>query len=545
MLVVDVNALHPVDVLDFFHQVARQILLALDLQDVVQLGVAFGKQIARLDEVALLHGDVLALGDQVFLGLARFRHDHDLALALAFRAERADAVDFGDDRLFLGLTHLKELGNARQAADDVLGLAGFARAAGNDVAGVDLIPVLDHQDGAHGHGELGLERAAGTRHGQALVVVDGDGRPEARGAVLDDGVRGALGHVVHALLVRLALHDVLELHDAVDVGDEGLVERIPFGDGLALLDLLTFLGQQTRAGGQRVLLALAALLVHHAHLAALAQHHHGALGVGHVAHAPEDHPAIVLGVDARLFDFTAGRAADVEGAHGQLGAGLADGLGSDDADRFAHVDDVPARQVASVAEGADALGALAGQPGADVDGVDAGVVDLLGNDFLDERVGVHDELAGVFVIHREHGGAAQHALGQALLDLAVLDVVRQLQTVHGAAVDLADGHVLDHVDQAAGEVTGVGRLERRIRQALACAMGGDEVLQNREAFTEARRDGRFDDLAGGLGHQAAHAGQLAHLVLVASGTGGGHHVDGVEAGVDLGVASARVDDRIL
>src|ERR1035437_6622190 len=53
--------------------------------------------------------------------------------------------------------------------------------------------------------------------------------------------------------------------------------------------------------------------------------------------------------------------AGVEGTHRQLGAGLADGLGGDDTDRLADLDQLPRRQVASVATAADALAGDAGQ----------------------------------------------------------------------------------------------------------------------------------------------------------------------------------------
>jgi hypothetical protein len=59
-------------------------------------------------------------------------------------------------------------------------------------------------------------------------------------------------------------------------------------------------------------------------------------------------------------------------------------------------------------------------------------------------------------------------------------------------------------------------------------VGGDEVLQHVQAFAEVGRDRRLDDRAVGLGHQAAHAGQLADLRRRTAGAGVGHHVDGVE-----------------
>ena len=60
-------------------------------------------------------------------------------------------------------------------------------------------------------------------------------------------------------------------------------------------------------------------------------------------------------------DVQAGDAAGVERAHRQLGAGLADRLGGDDADRLAGADEVAGRQVAAVAEAADAVPCLAAE----------------------------------------------------------------------------------------------------------------------------------------------------------------------------------------
>ena len=51
-----------------------------------------------------------------------------------------------------------------------------------------------------------------------------------------------------------------------------------------------------------------------------------------------DH-AVVLGLDLRNLEHLRRRAADVERPHRQLRARLADGLGGDDADRFAELDE--------------------------------------------------------------------------------------------------------------------------------------------------------------------------------------------------------------
>ena len=59
-------------------------------------------------------------------------------------------------------------------------------------------------------------------------------------------------------------------------------------------------------------------------------------------------------------------------------------------------------------------------------------------------------------------------------------------------------------------------------------MRGNEVIGNRKTFAEVRRDRQVDDLARRIGHEAAHAGELAHLLLVAACARIRHHEDGVE-----------------
>ena len=62
----------------------------------------------------------------------------------------------------------------------------------------------------------------------------------------------------------------------------------------------------------------------------------------------------VAGLEGRLLGDSRRRAADVERAHRQLRARLADGLGGDDADGLAEFDQPARRQVAAVAPGAHA-----------------------------------------------------------------------------------------------------------------------------------------------------------------------------------------------
>src|SRR4029077_18499300 len=91
------------------------------------------------NRVAFVDADVLALGDQVLARLTDLGGHDDLALALGVLAEGDGTVDLTDDREFLRLARLEELGDARQTAGDVLRLGGFARDLRDDVAGGELL----------------------------------------------------------------------------------------------------------------------------------------------------------------------------------------------------------------------------------------------------------------------------------------------------------------------------------------------------------------------------------------------------------------------
>src|SRR5690606_11300685 len=83
----------------------------------------------------------------------------------------------------------------------------------------------------------------------------------------------------------------------------------------------------------------------------------------------------------------------------------------------------------------------------------------------------------------------------------------------------------------------------RIGQTLTGTVGGDEVLQYVQTFTEVGDDRRLDDRAVRLGHQTTHTGQLTNLRRGTPGTGVGHHVHGVE-GLLVHFVAFPVDDPV-
>ena len=249
---------------------------------------------------------------------------------------------------------------------------------------------------------------------------------------------------------------------------------------------------------------------------------------------------------------------DVEGTHGELGAGLADGLRRDDADRFAHLHHLAGAEVTAVAEDADAALGLAGEDRADFHLLDTRCLDGGGEIFVDLLVDVDDDLA-LEVLELLERDAADDAVAQGLDGLAGFDDGGDVDSFDRAAVVVRDDDILRNVDETAGEVTGVSGLERGICEPLAGAVRGDEVLQHGEAFAEVRGDRGFDDFARGLGHETTHTAELTDLLFGSAGSGIGHDVDRVHGsflvgalhvvehlvGDALGNAGPELDDLVV
>ena len=242
-------------------------------------------------------------------------------------------------------------------------------------------------------------------------------------------------------------------------------------------------------------------------------------------------------------DVGAGDAARVERPHRQLRARLADRLRGDDADRIADLAHLAGGEEHAVAGLAHAgLGAaLEHRPHRD-----GALLPELGLELLEERIG-HDRaevgqlgLPGLAARERLVDRMRDHAAEQRLVQ-PLARANRQLDVLLGAAVVLADDHVLRDVDEAPGEVPRVGRAERGVGEALAGAVGRDEVLEHRQALHEVGLDRALDDLALRIRHQAAHAGELADLLERSAGAGVGHHEHRVQL---VEVVLHRVGDLV-
>src|SRR5215218_3944865 len=498
----EVVALEQADVVD----PARERLGRLDLDRAVALEPGGGR-----DQLA---------DDHVLL---QARQAVDLALDRRVREDLGGLLEGG--RRQERVRRQRRLGDAE---DDLLGLGALA--PGVDDRLVELAELV------------AVDELPGQEVGVALLV-DPDLLEHLTADQLD-----VLVVDVHAL----GLVDLLHLLDEVHLGlrpaaDRQQLVRVQRAlvELRAGLDLLALVHVQAGAPRERVAVLLAGVVGDDDGARLV-----GVLDGHDAAHLGDLGQALRLARleeldDARqaVRDVRAGDAAGVEGPHGQLRAGLADRLRGDDADRVADLGGLAGGHRAAVAGLADARGRLALEHGAHRDG-DAllarerlgDVGELLEPDLL---AGLRQDAAplGLDLL----GGEPAH---EHLVGLAVGLEQRLVEVLLGAAVLLADDHVLGDVHQAAREVAGVGRAQGGVRQALAGAVRRGEVLDDVQALHEVRLHGALDDLALRVGHEAAHARQLADLLERATGAGRGHHVDRVELVVELDVLDHRLGDLV-
>src|SRR5690606_4400312 len=238
------------------------------------------------------------------------------------------------------------------------------------------------------------------------------------------------------------------------------------------------------------------------------------------------------------------RTTDVEGTHGQLSTRLTDRLGSDDADRFADVDLMATGKVTAVALGADTVAGFTADWRTHDHFVDAVQLDEVDPLLINQGTGRNQNLFATRLEHVACNDTTQDSLTQRLNNIATFDMRRHVQALLGAAVGLGHNQILRNVNQTASQVTGVGGLQCGIRQTLTSTVGGDEVLEYVQTFTEVRGNRRLDDGAVRLGHQATHTGQLTDLGSRTTGARVSHHEHGVE-GVLLDFLALAIDNLLF
>ena len=529
MLVIDIDSLQPVDLLDFIDQVGLQFLFAEHGQNIVRISGTVHERLSGSDRISLLHVDVNTSRQRVFPLHPVVAGYRNLASTLGNVAVPHHAVNLGDDCGLLGLAGLEQLHHTGQSTGDVLGLGGFSGNLGQDVTGVHLFAVDHHQMGAGGH-EILLYRLLhrpGLARALAVTTLDDDLRLPLLILSLGHHPMGKTGDLIHLLLHGHAFHKILELDEPTGFGENGIGVRIPLHQALPDMHGLSFLHLDLGAVHHRVAFLLAPLFIHNRNQAIAIHDHQIALLVTNRSQVDETNQPFVPGFQGRLLRNPAGGAANVEGAHGQLGSRLSDGLSRNDSHGFAQFNHVARSQIAAVTPHAHSPPGLAGKHRPDLDPFHSGSLNLAGQALGDLLVDAHNG-ADLVVLDLLQRNPAHDSIPERLDDFAALHDGPNPNAVQRPAVFLRDDDVLGHVYQSPGEISRVSRLQGSVGQPFTSPVGRDEVLQHGQSLPEIGLDRGLDNFTRGFGHQAAHSRQLTDLLLGASSPGIRHDVNGIE-----------------
>ena len=180
-----------------------------------------------------------------------------------------------------------------------------------------------------------------------------------------------------------------------------------------------------------------------------------------------------------LRDVEAGDTTGVEGTHRQLGTGLADRLGGDDADRVAELGvgcRSPSRGRNRPGRCRTSSSHLSGERTGDLRVV------------LAANASTSSATSGLSISWLRLSSSRPRLVSNFFaarrpirfgFGFAVLAVDRHLDEVLRLAVLGVDDHVLGDVDETTGQVTGVGGTQGGVREALTGTVGRDEVLEHR------------------------------------------------------------------
>src|SRR4029077_18063633 len=183
-------------------------------------------------------------------------------------------------------------------------------------------------------------------------------------------------HFIHLLFNRQAGLQVVKLYGTGGFRKDREGKRIPFGKDLPVGNVFAVLATEARTVYNVVALLFAVLFIHDGDQTG-AVHGNGSTAAAlneFEVHKLDD--AVVARFECGTLGNARGGSADVERTHGELRAGLADGLRGDDADRFAQFDHPAGGQVAPVAQRANAAAGFAREHGTDAHALDARTLHL-------------------------------------------------------------------------------------------------------------------------------------------------------------------------
>ncbi len=247
--------------------------------------------------------------------------------------------------------------------------------------------------------------------------------------------------------------------------------RIPGRHQLTGGDFFAIFYLQFCAIGQLVALTLTAASIVHDDLTGAGNRHQLAISALYRLDVAQCHATGILDLDTADRSRPRSSATDVEGTHGQLGAGLTDGLGRNHAHRLTDIDTVTATEITTIAGTTDTVFGFTTDCGANIDLVHTVFFEHVHHGFVQQDACLDQHIVAARLVHFLGSNPPQNALAQCFHHIAAFDDGLHEQAVFRTTIFRSDNQILGHIHQSAGEVSGVGCFQRRICQTLACTVG--------------------------------------------------------------------------
>ena len=539
MLIVNLNALQTVNVLHFVGDVTRYRVHATKTQNVVRCFRTVGNHVTTFYTFTFEHVQLTPFRNHLFVRFATvYRGDNQTTFPFGFFTEGNDAADFSQDCRLFRTTCFEQIRNARQTTGDVLGTAGFLRNTRQGVTRADLYAIFQLNNRFTRQEVLSRHIGAWDQNVVALSINNFQCRTQifTTGGTfcgIQNHQRRQTGQLVGLTSNGLAVDHVSEADETTHFGDNRHGMRIPVCNGFTAGNLFAIAFRHNGAVRHFIAFFGTTEFVDQLQFGVTRGDNQFTAGVHNRLRVAQTDATFVFHLDAGFSSRTRCRTTDVERTHRQLCTRLTDGLCRDNADSLTFVDEVATRQVTTVAVRTYTKVGVTGYNGTNFDGVNGVLFQQVTPVLMQQRVAWNQNVRGTRLQNVFSSHTTQYAIAQRLFNVATFDNRRHGDAFQGAAVVFSDNQVLRNVNQTTSQVTGVRSLQCGIRQTFTRTVGGDEVLEYVQTFTEVRGDRRFDDGAIRLRHQTTHTSQLTNLCRRTTRTGVGHHVDAVEGNLLL------------
>ena len=315
MLIVNLHALQTVNVLNFFHQIVRQLFNAHNAQNIVRYGSAVNKHIAFIDVVAFLNRNQLALRQQIFAFLTFRIADDNATFCLVILSEFDNTVNIRNNGMILGLARFKQFGNTRQTARDVFCFRAFARDTRQNVAHADFLSLFYGQYRINRQEEAGFHSVRSSQY-FAVFIRQSNMRLAFRNAGMLFPVHNDFGRqprrFVNNFTHRFAVDQIFVFHNTFFVRNDRQRIRIPFRYAGTARDLLAFFDRQAGTVRNAVTCFFTTVRINQSNIAVTRQNNRFAQRVLNRRVVLDFNARIKCRINAGLFRSALSRAADME-----------------------------------------------------------------------------------------------------------------------------------------------------------------------------------------------------------------------------------------